>query len=125
MNEFNADILNISLFDREIQCDKETPVFTIRHDDHEVQQFQSNLDRGETTCGRLSRTKLEFLFSSRAQWVQSTAFVPLESEGYLAIGSSDPARFYPGMGTLFLDLLARVITSRLALTEPQEVRRTA
>lgn len=125
MNEFNADILNISLFDREIKCDQDTPVFTIHRDDHDVQQFQSNLDRGETTCGRLSRTKLEFLFSSRAQWVQSTAFVPLGSEGFLAIGSSDPARFYPGMGTLFLDLLARVIGSRLALAEPQDIRRSA
>lgn len=125
MKEFNADILNFSLFGREIECNKDTPVFTIHRDDHEVQQFQSNLDRGETTCGRLSRTKLEFLFDSRAQWVQSTAFVPLGTEGFLAIGSSDPARFYPGMGTLFLDLLAQVITSRLALTEPQDIRRTA
>lgn len=125
MSEFNADILNISLFDHQVECSKDIPVFTVHRDDHEVQLFQSNLDRGETTCGRLSRAKLEFLFSSRAQWVQSTAFVPLGSDGFLAIGSSDPARFYPGMGTLFLDLLARVITSRVALTEPQAIRRSA
>jgi hypothetical protein len=29
------------------------------------------------------------------------------------------------MGTLFLDLLASVVTSRLALTEPQDQRRSA
>ena len=43
----------------------------------------------------------------------------------MAIGSSDPARFYPGMGTMFLDLLATVVTRRLALEEPDRQRRTA
>jgi uncharacterized protein YigA (DUF484 family) len=57
--------------------------------------------------------------------VQSTVLVPIGKDGLLAIGSSDPARFYPGMGTLFLDLLAQVIVSRLALEEPQEQRKTA
>ena len=57
--------------------------------------------------------------------MQSTALVPLGDDGLMAIGSSDPARFYPGMGTLFLDLLASVVISRLSLTEPQDRRRTA
>ena len=39
--------------------------------------------------------------------------------------SSDPARFYPGMGTLFLELLADVICTTLANVEPEEQRRTA
>ena len=45
--------------------------------------------------------------------------------GMMAIGSSDQNRFYPGMGTLFLDLLAQVVTSRLALEEPQKQRKSA
>jgi uncharacterized protein YigA (DUF484 family) len=43
----------------------------------------------------------------------------------MAIGSSDDARFYPGMGTLFLDLLANVISSRLANRDELEQRRSA
>ena len=43
----------------------------------------------------------------------------------MAIGSSDPARFYPGMGTLFLDLLANVISASLADEEPEDQRRSA
>ena len=43
----------------------------------------------------------------------------------MAIGSSDPSRFYPGMGTLFLDLLANVISTRLAESEPEVQRRSA
>ena len=68
-------------------------------------------------CGRLSESKLDFLFGSKARWVQSTALIPLGEKGaigMMAIGSSDPARFYPGMGTLFLDLLANVISATLA-----------
>lgn len=125
LSEFNADILNISLFDREVETGEKTPVFSVRHDDPEVQQFQEQLDKGKTSCGRLNRNKLDFLFSRRAQWVQSTALVPLGDAGLMAIGSSDPARFYPGMGTMFLDLLASVVTSRLALEQPAKQRRTA
>jgi uncharacterized protein YigA (DUF484 family) len=43
----------------------------------------------------------------------------------LAIGSSDPARFYPGMGTMFLDLLAQVVIARLSLEVPQKQRKSA
>ena len=43
----------------------------------------------------------------------------------MAIGSSDSARFYPGMGTLFLDLLSRVVSHRLELAQPAAQRRTA
>lgn len=124
-DEFNADILNVTLFERKVQANEGTPVYFMRRDEPDLQQFQSQLDKGETTCGRLKDSKLEFLFGSRANWVQSTALVPLGEEGLMAIGSSDPARFYPGMGTLFLDLLASVVTRRLALTEPEDQRRTA
>ncbi len=97
----------------------------MRRDEPDLQQFQSHLDKGETVCGRLNRNKLDFLFGQRAQWVQSTALIPLGDDGLMAVGSSDPARFYPGMGTLFLDLLATVVTSRLATEEPRAQRRSA
>lgn len=125
LNEFKADILNISLFEREVDTDAKTPVFNVRRDDPDLKPLQEQLDKGETVCGRLSRNKLDFLFGNRGQWVQSTALVPLGKDGLLAIGSSDPAYFYPGMGTLFLDLLATVITQRLALAEPSKQRRSA
>lgn len=124
-SEFNADILNVSLIDREVDTHADTPVYFVRRDDPEIQQFQAQFDKRETSCGRLNDQKLEFLFGSRAQWVQSTALVPLGDDGLMAIGSSDPARFYPGMGTLFLDFLASIVISRLALTEPQDQRRSA
>ena len=123
--EFNADILNITLFDLKIEAGPKTPMFQIKRDDAEMQQFHDHLEKGVSICGRLNRNKRDYLFGSRAQWVQSTALVPMGDEGMLAIGSSDPARFYPGMGTLFLDLLAEVVISRLALEQPQKRRKSA
>jgi uncharacterized protein YigA (DUF484 family) len=125
LSEFHADILNITLFDLKIEAGPKTPIFHTRRDDSEIQQFQDNIDKGVSICGRLNRNKRDYLFGSRAQWVQSTAFIPLGKDGILAIGSSDPARFYPGMGTLFLDLLAEVVTARLALEEPEKQRKSA
>ena len=125
LDEFNADILNITLFDRKVEAGPKTPMFRIRRDDPEMEQFQDHLEKGISVCGRLNRNKRNYLFGPRAQWVQSMVWVPMGDEGMLAIGSSDPARFYPGMGTLFLDLLAQVVTSRLALEEPQKQRKSA
>ncbi len=123
--EFEADVLNITLFGHEVKAGDRTPIFNVDPDDPELQPLQPQLDKGESSCGRLNRNKLDALFRSRAQWVQSTALVPVGDKGFLAIGSSDPARFYPGMGTLFLDLLARVIFTRLELEAPEQQRRTA
>lgn len=125
LTEFSADILNITLFDLKIEAGPKTPMFHIRRDDPEMQQFQEHIEKGVSVCGRLSRNKRDYLFGARAKWVQSTALVPMGEDGMLAIGSSDPARFYPGMGTLFLDLLAQVVTSRLALEEPEKQRKSA
>jgi len=125
LSELNADILNITLFDLKIQAGPKTPMFHIQRDDPEMQQFNAHIEKGVSVCGRLNRDKRDHLFGSRAQWVQSTALVPLGDDGILAIGSSDPARFYPGMGTLFLDLLAQVVIARLALEEPQKQRKSA
>ena len=125
LEEFKADILNITLFNMKVKAGPKTPMFHIKRKDPEMQQFQDHLEKGVSICGRLNRNKRDYLFGTRAQWVQSTVLVPMGEDGMLAVGSSDPARFYPGMGTLFLDLLAQVVISRLALEVPQKQRKTA
>jgi len=89
LSEFKADILNITLFDLKIEAGPKTPMFNIKRDDPEMQQFQEHLEKGASVCGRLNRNKRDYLFGSRAQWVQSTVLVPMGSDGMLAIGSSD------------------------------------
>lgn len=128
LNDFNADIVTVCLFDAEGAGDAGENVRGIDTDDPALEPFRGLLDKDRTVCGRLSETKLEFLFGKRAPWVQSTAFVPLGdkgADGMMVIGSSDPARFFPGMGTLFLDLLGDVISVSLTAREPEAKRRSA
>lgn len=128
LNDFNADILQICLLDAGIAAQAGDDVIGIQADDPQFESFKILLEKNETTCGRLNEAKMEFLFGSKARWVQSTALIPLGeagSLGMMAIGSSDENRFYPGMGTLFLDLLAAVITAKLSLDQPEEQRRSA
>jgi uncharacterized protein YigA (DUF484 family) len=128
LNDFSADILQICLFDLETASEAGEDVIGIKADDPELEQFKALLDKDQTVCGRLSESKLDFLFHSKARWVQSTALTPLGGKGaigMMAIGSSDPARFYPGMGTLFLDLLANVISATLANGQDEVQRRSA
>jgi len=132
LEDFNADIFKVCLFGSGPEIAKDDSlaesVRLVSREDNDVKKFHDQLDKGETVCGRLSQTKLEFLFDTRARWVQSTALLPLGKNGehgLMAIGSSDPARFYPGMGTLFLELLADVVCTKLASIEPEEQRRTA
>ena len=128
LNDFNADILQICLLNPDLAAEAGDDVMGLDPDDPALESFQPLLEKGETTCGRLAEAKMEFLFGSKARWVQSTALVPLGESGSLgmmAIGSSDQNRFYPGMGTLFLDLLADVITANLLLDEPEQQRRRA
>ena len=93
LNDFNADILQICLFDRETASEAGEDVIGIKADDPELEQFKTLLDKDQTVCGRLSESKLDFLFHSKARWVQSTALTPLGEKGsigMMAIGSTLP-----------------------------------
>jgi len=39
--------------------------------------------------------------------------MPLDGLGLLAIGSRDPDRFQPGMGTVFLKMISATVTAAL------------
>lgn len=76
--------------------------------------FGEFLQRNEPLCGRLQADKLAFLFGPRAGEVLSTVLMPVNGLGMLAIGSHDMDRFHPGMGTIFLKLIAEAITASVA-----------
>jgi hypothetical protein len=126
--DFGIDVLGVCLFDPAGAADAGDDVFAVAREDAALDPFRGLLDGGQPLCGRLSESKLGFLFGERAHEVRSTALVPLgehSRDGLMALGSADPDRFFPGMGTLFLGLLADVITARLALSRPTEQRRSA
>jgi uncharacterized protein YigA (DUF484 family) len=76
-------------------------------------QFGDFLQRQEPISGRLSRDKLSRLFGDQAKQIRSAAMVPLGEVGILAIGSDDPDRFQPGMGTLFLNMIGATVSAAL------------
>jgi uncharacterized protein YigA (DUF484 family) len=75
--------------------------------------FAEFFKNDEPLCGRLQQDKLDVLFGARVHEVQSCALLPLGTRGIVAIGSRDPNRFYPGMGTLFLRLMGESLVAAL------------
>jgi uncharacterized protein YigA (DUF484 family) len=73
--------------------------------------FADFLRRGEPLCGRLQQDKLDALFGARAGDVQSAVLLSIGDVGMLAIGSQDANRFHPGMGTVFLRLIAEAMAA--------------
>lgn len=79
----------------------------------ELPEFADFLAHHEPIAGRLSAERLYRLFGDDAPQIQSTALMPLGELGILAIGSGDPDHFQPGMGTLFLKMIAATVTAAL------------
>jgi uncharacterized protein len=73
--------------------------------------FDEFFKRTEPLCGRLQPEKLDALFGEKSSDVKSAVLVPIDGIGMLAIGSSDANRFHPGMGTVFLKLIAEAIAA--------------
>jgi hypothetical protein len=68
---------------------------------------------GEPVCGRLHPDKNALLYGVRADEVQSSALLVLPDTGLVAVGSHDPNRFFPGMGTLFLRMMGEALATGL------------
>lgn len=77
-------------------------------------EFADFLRTDQPVSGRLSTDKAARLFADQADQIKSAAVMRLGDCGILAIGSADPDRFQPGMGTLFLKMIAATITAALA-----------
>jgi len=82
-------------------------------DDPRLAPFRDCLRDGEPICGRLQAEKQAVLYGDGVGEVQSTALLPLPGVGLLAVGSRDPNRFYPGMGTLFLRMMGEALVTAL------------
>jgi uncharacterized protein YigA (DUF484 family) len=71
-------------------------------------------------CGGVATFDPAAWFGERSVAVQSQALLALrnggQTIGLLALGSEDPHRFYPEMGTLYLDRLAEMTTAALLRT---------
>jgi hypothetical protein len=75
--------------------------------------FRDFLAGSEPLCGRLNQDKLDLLYGEEKARAASAVLLPLPGIGMLTVGSADANRFFPGMGTLFLRLMAEALATGL------------
>lgn len=112
--DFNGDLVRLVLFAPVDGLAGEDWLQVVPRDDRMLQPFADCLRDGEPLCGRLHPDKQAVLYGARVDEVQSTALLPVEGTGLVAVGSHDPNRFYPGMGTLFLRMMGEAFAAALA-----------
>ena len=103
--DFAGDLVRIVLFKPVDGVSEEPWLQVIARDDRLLAPFADALKEGAPLCGRLHPDKQALLYGARVDEVQSSALLALEGVGLVAVGSNDPNRFYPGMGTLFLRMM--------------------
>ena len=117
--DFNTDLVRIVLF----RADGDLPIvewLLIEPDGaRAMPAFGEFLKRGEPLCGRLQQDKLDALFGARVGEVASAVLLPVDNVGMLAVASQDANRFHPGMGTVFLKLIAEAVATAVARFAPE------
>lgn len=111
--DFNGDLVRIVLFEPVAGLGDEDWLQVIPRDERSLAPFNDCLKDGEPLCGRLHPDKQALLYAARVDEVQSSALLPVEGVGLVAVGSGDPNRFYPGMGTLFLRMMGEAFAAAL------------
>jgi uncharacterized protein YigA (DUF484 family) len=83
-----------------------------------AREFAASLQR--PYCGAGSGPDVLAWFGERGSHVRSLALVSLkrgpDTFGLLALGSEEPQRFYPEMGTLYLERIGEIAAAALART---------
>ena len=111
--DFNGDLVRVLLFEPLPGLQDEEWLQVIGRDDRRLQPFVDCIRDGEPLCGRLHPDKQALLYAARVDEVASTALLPIAGVGLVAVGSRDPNRFYPGMGTLFLRMMGEAFAVAL------------
>ncbi|HVI24883.1 MAG TPA: DUF484 family protein [Xanthomonadaceae bacterium] len=117
--DFQGDLVRIVLFAPVADLGDADWLQVIPAADARLAPFRDALAAGEPITGRLHPDKHALLYGARAEEVQSSVLLPLRGGdgaalGLLAVGSHDPNRFFPGMGTLFLRMMGEALVTALA-----------
>jgi uncharacterized protein YigA (DUF484 family) len=112
--DFHTDMVRVVLFRDGADLPQADWLICAPRGASALPEFADFLQRGDPACGRLAPAKLARLFGADFGQVQSTALLKIGHIGMLAIGSHDPNRFHPGIGTLFLKLIAQALDAAIA-----------
>ncbi len=124
--DFDADAVTVCLISSAGGIAPATPLeenLIVRHITHsDLHNFEQILDSNGPVCGRLTHRQMDYLFDDRAADINSVALIPLRAAdtpqqqavlGIIGIGSRDAHRFQSGMGTVFLNQLADIVSTVL------------
>lgn len=111
--DFHTDLVRLGLFVPVADFKPDWLIVAPRDAPH-WQVFAEFFAKDEPLTGRLNADKLALLFAGHADTVKSAVLLPIGDRGLLAIGSHDPNRFHPGMGTIFLKLIAEAVAAALS-----------
>jgi uncharacterized protein YigA (DUF484 family) len=113
--EFKLDAVVILLRGRSVQGGRAE---LVPEDDRRLNALFQQFSGGKPICGgKFEDSLMSYLFSGRAAEIKSSALIPLgekDPHGVLGLGTQDPYRFHPGMGTVYLTRLGEMLTHSLA-----------
>lgn len=113
--EFKLDAVVILLQGRPSQGGRAE---LVPEDDKRLNTLFHQFNSGKPICGgKFEDSLMSYLFSGRATEIKSTALIPLGDKnprGVLGLGTQDPYRFHPGMGTVYLTRLGEMLMHSLA-----------
>ena len=109
--DFHADAVELLLFD----CPERKE--SISRNDPRLKALETVIGGRQTVCGHFKPDQIELLFGKGGQEIASAVVIPLCGDkgkdepclGLLAIGSIDPKRYHPEMGTVFVSHLGAVM----------------
>lgn len=108
--DFHADAVELLLFD----CPGRKE--SISRNDPRLRPLETVIGGHRTVCGHFKPEQNELLFGQGGQEIASAVVIPLcepgeagSCLGLLAIGSIDPKRYHPEMGTVFVSHLGAVM----------------
>ena len=114
--EFKLDSVTILLKgDPEAACDRREFVGSR---DKKLNSVLKQFSGGKPVCGgKYDGSLMRYLFGEQAAEIRSSALIPLAlktPQGVLCLGSRDPHRFHPGMGTVYLTKLGEMLMTSIA-----------
>lgn len=110
--DFHGEIVRVLLF-KPVEGLSADWLQVVPEADPALAPFRDFLAGSEPLCGRLNQDKLELLYGEEKARAASAVLLPLPGIGMLTVGSADANRFFPGMGTLFLRLMAESLATGL------------
>lgn len=110
--DFHGEIIRVLLF-RPVDGVHAEWLQVVAEADPALAPFRDFIAGNEPLCGRLNQDKIDLLYGEAQARAASAVLLPLAGVGMLSVGSSDPNRFFPGMGTLFLRLMAEALVTAI------------